>query len=50
MSGGWDILPGDRFFFVRKGEDATDTELTRIACVTNFFDELKRKVRTAVKG
>jgi serine/threonine-protein kinase len=45
MWGGWDILPGDQFLFVQKGEDESTMESMRIACVTNFFDELRSRVR-----
>jgi len=41
----WDILPGDELLFVQKGEDELVTD--RIACVTNFFDELRRSAREA---
>jgi len=46
---GWDILPGDQLIFVQKGDEESEKDVTRLACVFNFFDELKRKVREAGK-
>jgi len=45
----WDISPGDQLILVQKGEDESETEITQLACVFNFFDELRQKLRAAGK-
>ena len=45
---GWDILPGPQLLIVQKeeGEESFD-EATRLACVFNFFEDLKQGLRAA---
>jgi Tol biopolymer transport system component len=46
----WDILPGDQLLLVQRGEEEeSNVEVTRLACVFNFFDELRQKLRAAGK-
>ena len=47
---GWDILPGGQLILVQRAEgEESRTEVTRLACVFNFYEDLMQKLREAAK-